>query len=416
MTAGSPPFNMFLFSFFLALLLSVCPRPQDRDTNPPTPIVYFRRNDISAGHPQLNESTKATVPQNDIISVHWTMNDSIAAQPPQNDNSRHPDSRPYGPGKAKNFLHTIGHHSPPTPLISCYGPIRVHRSLRATGTALFLATAGPSPTLAGPFQKLKGLFYGFALPSPSKLEHFRQPSVGNPCAPRRPETQQPRPTSGHGTVVFSRKKRNRAQRALNGNISCPQCSCDLYNKTFSSLPSKFRTPALQLNNGMLVHHYLWCQHHLSVWCYRRGVRHYQVYYGNKAHNLWNHIHTVRAASGKPGGHDSQPRLLQNFFALHCLDNRYNLDHSGHESHSASGVKQIHDNRRSLEARHRRHQLRNDRRPQSRREYRSWISSVLESGKFTLAHPRRPLKRTRYVCLLKCVWFYVLHACYIALHM
>ena len=93
-----------------------------------------------------------------------------------------------------------------------------------------------------------------------------------------------------------------------------------------------------------------------------------------------------------GGHDSQPRLLQNFFALHCLDNRYNLDHSGHESRSASGVKQIHDNRRSLEARHRRHQLRNDRRRQSRRDYRSWISSVLESGKFTLAHPRRPLKR------------------------
>ena len=136
---------------------------------------------------------------------------------------------------------------------------------------------------------------------------------------------------------------------------------------------------------MLVHHFLWCQEHLSVWFYRRGVRHYQVYH-------YNHIHTARAASGKPGGHDSQPRLLQNFFALHCLDNRYNLDHSGHESRSASGVKHPHDNCRWLEARHRRHQLRNDRRRRSRREYRKWISSVLEGGKFTLAQPRRPLKR------------------------
>ena len=59
---------------------------------------------------------------------------------------------------------------------------------------------------------------------------------------------------------------------------------------------------------------------------------------------------------------------------------------------ASGVRTSHENRRSLEARQRRHQLRNDKRRQSRRDYRSWIRSVLEGGKFTLAHPRRPMKR------------------------
>ena len=143
---------------------------------------------------------------------------------------------------------------------------------------------------------------------------------------------------------------------------------------------------------MLVHHFLRCRDHLSVWFYRRGVRHYQVYYGNKAHNLWNHIHTARAASGKPGGHDSKTQILSHFFALHGLDNRYNLDLSGHESRSASGVRTSHENRRSLEARQRRHQLRNDKRRQSRRDYRSWVRSVLEGGKFTLAHPRRPMKR------------------------
>ena len=75
----------------------------------------------------------------------------------------------------------------------------------------------------------------------------------------------------------------------------------------------------------------------------------RFFYGNKAHNLRSHIHTARATSGKPGGHASKTQLLSNFFALHGLDNRYNLDLSGHESRSASGVKQLHDKRRSLEA-------------------------------------------------------------------
>ena len=366
--------------------------PQGQDPRLQTAIYSCQWNDIIAGPPHENDSIQATVPQNDIISVDKTRNDIIVAPPPKNDNIENPHRGLHSPGMAPAPLHDTGQHSPTTPILSFCGTIEVRSILRATGIAHFLATTGPSPTLADPFQKLRGSFYRFALPSLSKLEHFRRPSVGNPTAPRRPETQQPRPTSGHGTIAFSRKTRNRAQRALNGNISCPHCNCDLYNKTFSTLPSKFRTPALQLSNGMLVHHFLWCQEHLSVWFYRRGVRHYQVYYGNKAYNLYNHIHTARAASGKPGGHDSQPRLLQNFFALHCLDNRYNLDHSGHESRSASGVKHPHDNCRSLETRHRRHQLRNDRRRRSRREYRKWISSVLEGGKFTLAQPRRPLKR------------------------
>ena len=392
MIAGYPFCSLFLFSNILAAILWPGPDPRGQDPCLPTAIYSCQWNDITAGYPHKNDIIQATVPQNDITLVDKTRNDITVAPPPKNDNIENPHRGLHSPGMTSTPLHDTGPHSPITPILRCCGTAEARSILRATGFAHFLATTGLSPTLADPFQRLRGSFYRFALPSLSKLEHFRRPSVGNPTAPRRPETQQPRPTSGHGTIAFSRKTRNRAQRALNGNISCPHCNCDLYNKTFSTLPSKFRTPALQLSNGMLVHHFLWCQEHLSVWFYRRGVRHYQVYYGNKAHNLYNHIHTARAASGKPGGHDSQPRLFQVFFALHCLDNRYTLDHSGHESRSASGVKHPHDNCRSLEARHRRHQLRNDRRRRSRREYREWISSVLEGGKFTLAQPRRPLKR------------------------
>ena len=294
--------------------------------------------------------------------------------------------------------HQLGHSSPLPPfLLFSLGSQWAHAQfLQGVDTAPLLAYApsspGPTFALAIPFQKHWGLFSRVAKPSLPELEHFRQHVVGNPFAPRRAETRQRWPTSGHGTIEHSRKKRNRAQRSTNGNISCPHCNCDLYCKTFDTTPSKFRSPAVQLSNGMLVHHFLRCRDHLSVWFYRRGVRHYQVYYGNKAHNLWNHIHTARAASGKPGGHDSKTQILSHFCALHGLDNRYNLDLSGHESRSASGVRTSHENRRSLEARQRRHQLRNDKRRQSRRDYRSWIRSVLEGGKFTLAHSRRPLKR------------------------
>ena len=392
MIAGYPLYSLFLFSSTLAALLWPGPDPRGQDPRLPTAIHSCQWTDITAGHPHKNDIIQATVPQNDITLVYKTRNDIIVAPPPKNDNIDNPHRGLHSPGITPTPLHDTGPHSPITPIHSCCGTTEGRSILRATGFAHFLATTGLSPTLADPFQKLRGSFCRFALPSLSKLEHSRRPPVGIPTAPRRPETQQSRPTSGHGTIAFSRKTRNRAQRALNGNISCPHCNCDLYNKTYSTIPSKFRTPALQLSNGMLVHHFLWCQEHLSVWFYRRGVRHYQVYYGNKAHNLYNHIHTARAASGKPGGHDSQPRLLQHFFALHCLDNRYTLDRSGHESRSASGVKHPHDNCRSLEARHRRHELRNERRRRSRREYRQWISSVLEGGKFTLAQPRRPLKR------------------------
>ena len=173
----------------------------------------------------------------------------------------------------------------------------------------------PYRTLVFPFpKKLGGANFRVAKPCFFELEPcFRQPSVGNPFAPRRGETQHHRPTSGRRTIAISRRKRNRKLRSANGNISCIHCNCDLYDKTFSSCPTKFRTPALHLANGMLVHHFVWCQDHLSVWFCRRGVRHYQVYYGNKAYNLYNHIHAARAASGKPGGHASTKQILSNFF-------------------------------------------------------------------------------------------------------
>ena len=81
-----------------------------------------------------------------------------------------------------------------------------------------------------------------------------------------------------------------------------------------------------------------------------------------------------------------------FFALHKFSNRAQLDLSGRESRSVSEGFQSQPARRSPQALARRlHQFRQSRRD-SRRHYRQWISSVLESGKFTLARPRPPRKR------------------------
>ena len=123
--------------------------------------------------------------------------------------------------------HQLGHSSPLPPfLLFSLGSQWAHAQfLQGVDTAPLLAYApsGPGPTfaLAGPFQKHWGLFSRVAKPSLPELEHFRQHVVGNPFAPRRAETRQRWPTSGHGTIEHSRKKRNRAQRSTNGNIAAP---------------------------------------------------------------------------------------------------------------------------------------------------------------------------------------------------
>ena len=194
------------------------------------------------------------------------------------------------------------------------------------------------------------------------------------------------------TFSKSRKKTNQQMRAYHGNATCPHCSCDLYPKVFYGRQRYFQQEALPLKNGMLVHHYRYCSNHLPLWFYRRGIRQYQVYYGHKAANLYGHIIAARAASGKPGDHETARQYLAPFFALHQSSNRIQLDLSGRESRSASEGKLPPTVRRSPQALARRlHQFRHFRRD-SRRHYRQWISSVLESGKFTLARPRPPRKR------------------------
>ena len=153
---------------------------------------------------------------------------------------------------------------------------------------------------------------------------------------------------------ISRRKRNRWMHAMNGNTQCTICHCDLYPKLFPKHNRHFNKPAFQLGNGMMVHHFHNCKNHLSVWFYRKGLKHYQVYYHNKAKNLHRRILAARAASGKPGDHDSPKQLLAPFFALHSFENRIQLDYSGHESRSASGDTPSHQNLRSADARLRRH--------------------------------------------------------------
>ena len=188
------------------------------------------------------------------------------------------------------------------------------------------------------------------------------------------------------TFSKSRKKTNQQMRAYHGNATCPYCSCDLYPKVFYGRQRYFQQEALPLNNGMLVHHYRYCSNHLSLWFYRKGIRQYQVYYGQKAANLYGHILAARAARGKPGDHGTAKQYLAPFFALHQSFSRIQLDLSGRESRSASEGKCPPTVRRSPQALARRlHQFRQSRRD-SRRHYRQWISSVLESGKFTLARP------------------------------
>ena len=206
---------------------------------------------------------------------------------------------------------------------------------------------------------------------------------GSPLQEWGPQMLEPRAAS---------KKRNQWMHSINGNISCSICHCDLYPKIFHKHNRHFSKPAIQLSNGMLVHHFHYCTEHLSLWYFRKGVKHYQVYYNYKAKNLYRHILAARAASGKPGDHDSAKLMLSPFFALHKFSNRVQLDYSGRESRSASGAEIVHQNLRSQDSRLRRYLAFLNNRRKSRRQYRLWLSSVLEAGKFTLARPSGPRKR------------------------
>ena len=146
---------------------------------------------------------------------------------------------------------------------------------------------------------------------------------------------------------------------------------------------------------MAVHKDHYCTAHLSLWYYRRGVRHYSVYYGSKARNLYQHLCAARAASGTPGGHGQPKQVLRNFPGLHNGANRRTIyEASGHESRCASegNSSRSHQCLRSTRAMLSRQSRYQAERSDSRRNYRQWIKHVLEDGKFTLVHPRLPPKR------------------------
>ena len=193
----------------------------------------------------------------------------------------------------------------------------------------------------------------------------------------------------------SRKKVNRQMHALHGNHTCRLCNCSLVDRQYQSLPSCFRNTPLYLGNGMMVHKYYYCSEHLSLWFYRRRERRYGVYYGLKAKNLYSHICAARAARGTPGDHGQPRHYMREFFGIHSHSNRQLLKQaSGHESRSASEDKRSHQCLRSTSAMLRRQSTYNESRRNSRREYRLWMSEIVEFGKFTLAQFRRPLKRVQ----------------------
>ena len=173
-------------------------------------LAHVARNDIIAARPRWNDITADRPPMNDIIQARRARNHITEPIPQHGNSSRQ-----------------IGHSSPLPPfLLFSLGAQWAHAQLlQGVDTAPLLAYAplGPGPTfaLASPFQKHWGLFSRVATPSLPELEHFRQHVVGNPFAPRRAETRQRWPTSGHGTIEHSTKKRNRAQRSTNGNIAAP---------------------------------------------------------------------------------------------------------------------------------------------------------------------------------------------------
>ena len=191
----------------------------------------------------------------------------------------------------------------------------------------------------------------------------------------------------------ARKKQNRRLHALRGNHWCRICNCSLVDRTYSYVPDSFRTIPVCLDNGMAIHKAHYCAAHLSLWYYRRGTRHYSVYYGSKARNLYRHYCAARAASGTPGGHGHPKHLFRNFFGLHNGANRQTIiEASGHESRCASEGIRSHQCLRSTRAMLCRQSKYQAQRADSRRNYRKWIQDSLESGKFTLVHPRLPPKR------------------------
>ena len=100
----------------------------------------------------------------------------------------------------------------------------------------------------------------------------------------------------------SRTFRNRQAHITHGNQFCQRCSLFLGTWYYYNLPSKFRSQPVTLSNGMMVHHFRICSHHVSIWFFRRGYRIYQNFFGNAKRKLLKLLEAAGAARGLPGDH------------------------------------------------------------------------------------------------------------------
>ena len=113
---------------------------------------------------------------------------------------------------------------------------------------------------------------------------------------------------------------------------------------FTNLPTKFRSWPVLLPDGMMVHHFRICKHHLSLWYYRRGARIYSVYTGLAKTNLIKQLEAAGAARGVPGDHGFSPH--KQFFQYQRYALQPVVKASGHEPRSASRGQRTHQNLRS----------------------------------------------------------------------
>ena len=189
----------------------------------------------------------------------------------------------------------------------------------------------------------------------------------------------------------SRASCNRLCHATYGNTWCQRCGLFLGNWYFYNYPARFRSQPVHLQNGMLVHHFRICTHHLSVWFFRRGLRIFRTFFGNAKLNLIKQLEAAGAASGLPGDHGYSPHTQ--YFQYQ----RYTLRPvaSGHESRSASGgKKRHHQNLRSESSRYLRIQKYQNNRRKSRQAYRQWKRSASSPANLTLAQYCPPPKRVQ----------------------
>ena len=180
---------------------------------------------------------------------------------------------------------------------------------------------------------------------------------------------------------------NFSQRCLLGNRphNCPHCSCFLGEWHFYNVPKLFRNRPYYLQNGMLVYKTKFCFDHTSVWYFRRGKRKYVSFTGAKQASIHKQLELAGAPIGLPGDRGS----LFKYFASYQSNTPTLIRSSGHGSCcAAKGHK--HQYLRSQEAMAQRHATFNERRRESRQQYRKYLSSTLHWREFTFPRPVGPL--------------------------